>query len=75
MRHEFNDKMVRPKEDKRLTCACCNQPFARLQNGAIVITSRHHGDRHTNCISLTDVLELLQEDHGSTKDRRSEGGG
>ena len=45
--------------DKIFRCHECNLPFARLQNGAIVIESRHHGEKHTNSISVWDLVLLV----------------
>lgn len=46
-----------------VTCGCpgCALPVAYVQNGALVIESRHHGARHVNVLPLTRVIELLQE--------------
>lgn len=43
-----------------LRCATCNLPFARIQHGALVIQSRHHGEAHTNAISLAELKTLLE---------------
>jgi hypothetical protein len=40
-------------------CSCCKLPFARIQNGALVIDSRHHGERHTNVIALAELVRLV----------------
>jgi hypothetical protein len=34
-----------------LYCSC-GAPFAKIENGVIVIQSRHHGDTHINYIPL-----------------------
>lgn len=34
----------------------CGCPFARRQDGAIIIESRHHGERHVNILTA-DILE------------------
>jgi hypothetical protein len=44
-----------------LKCAACGLPFARVQNGALVIESRHHGDKHYNVIALDMLRDLLQQ--------------
>ena len=46
-------------QDEIFRCYKCNLPFARLQNGAIVIESRHHGEKHTNSISVWDLVLLV----------------
>lgn len=43
-------------ETTDLRCRTCGIPFAALQNGAIVVESRHHGQRHTNTIAIVDLL-------------------
>ncbi len=40
-------------------CSCCKLPFARIQNGVLIIESRHHGEKHTNVISLADLIQLI----------------
>ena len=45
--------------DKIFHCHKCNLPFARLQNGAIVIESRHHGEKHINSVSVWDLVLLV----------------
>ena len=44
-----------------LRCEQCGLPFARIQNGVLVVESRHHGQVHLNVISLAAIRELLQE--------------
>ena len=42
-----------------LRCRICDVPFATLQNGAIVIESRHHGQKHINTIAIADLLAYI----------------
>lgn len=42
-----------------LRCACCGLPYARVQGGCLVVESRHHGEKHTNAISLEEVARLF----------------
>ena len=42
-----------------LRCACCGLPYARVQDGCLVVESRHHGDKHTNAIALAEVARLF----------------
>ena len=42
-----------------LRCRTCDVPFATLQNGAIVVESRHHGQKHTNTIAIADLLASI----------------
>lgn len=44
-----------------IRCDECNLPYARVQDGVLVIESRHYGVKHTNVIRLEDMIELLQE--------------
>lgn len=43
-----------------LPCDKCRLPYARVQNGCLVIESRHHGEIHTNAIPLAQVRALLE---------------
>lgn len=44
-----------------LRCECCGLPFARLVNGAIIVESRHHGERHQNVVAVDELVKLRQE--------------
>ncbi len=45
-------------------------PFARVQNGAIIVESVHHGQKHRNVLS-TEVLEKLErEESPNARDDR-----
>jgi len=48
-------------ERGRLRCPDCGLPFARVQDGVLVIETQHYGKRHTNVLRLEDVVQLLQE--------------
>lgn len=45
-----------------LRCDCCGLPYARIQQGALVVESRHHGDKHTNVVALEALLELCRRE-------------
>lgn len=45
-----------------LRCAECGLPFGRIQNGALIIESRHHGERHTNTIAVQRLQQLARRD-------------
>lgn len=45
-----------------LTCSSCGRPFARIENGALVIESRHSGETHTNTIAITELNRLWHGD-------------
>jgi len=37
----------------------CGLPWARIENGCLVVVSRHHGERHVNQIALPDLLAAM----------------
>ena len=43
----------------KLRCGECGTPFAHLQNGAIVIKSRHHGKEHVNIVAVNALVEMV----------------
>jgi hypothetical protein len=45
-------------------CSCCRLPLARIQNGVLIIESRHHGERHTNVIALAELVQLISMGNG-----------
>lgn len=49
-------------QSKVFKCACCGLPFARIENGVLIIESRHHGEKHTNVIPLSDLIEVPKAD-------------
>lgn len=50
-----NGDRERPARDL-LRCAQCGLPIAEIQNGCLVILSRHHGERHVNAIPLAELV-------------------
>jgi hypothetical protein len=45
----------------RITLKCkCGLPWAYLQNGQLVVESKHYGARHVNRISLAKLVEILR---------------
>jgi hypothetical protein len=52
-----------------LRCEQCGLPFGRIQNGVLVVESRHHGQVHMNVISLATIQKLLQEVSPDETDR------
>lgn len=46
---------------KPLRCAKCGLPWATIQNGVLMVESKHNGDKHTNVITLAELVKLLQE--------------
>lgn len=45
-----------------LRCATCGLPFAVVQDGAIVVRSKHHGEQHVNAVAIGRLIEVCQED-------------
>lgn len=48
-----------------LRCGCCGLPWARLENGALVVESRHSGQVHVNRLSV-EALAALVAGNGAT---------
>jgi hypothetical protein len=40
-----------------LRCATCELPFARVQNGVLIVESRHHGQIHVNTIPIAALMQ------------------
>jgi hypothetical protein len=40
-----------------LTCDC-GLPWARIENGSLVVVARHRGETHTNTISIMELGRL-----------------
>lgn len=53
---------------KPLLCSTCRLPFAVVENGVLVIESRHHGEKHTNVLSLEAVYELVKASHYAVRE-------
>lgn len=51
-------------------CGTCKTPFAVVQNGCLVITVRHNGDKHTNVLRLEDVKQMLEQMAAAVYDER-----
>jgi len=39
-----------------LRCSQCSTPLAEVQNGCLVITAKHHGEKHTTVIPINDLV-------------------
>lgn len=50
---------------KELRCEECNTLLAVLENGAVIIEARHHGERHTTTFSLATLWALAHGEAGS----------
>jgi hypothetical protein len=53
-----------------LLCSTCRLPFARIENGCLIIESRHHGSRHTNTISLDVLEEKVRRSHFEATEKK-----
>lgn len=40
----------------------CNLPWARIQNGCLIVVSRHRGELHTNVIPIDKLYEMCYND-------------
>lgn len=41
-----------------LRCADCGLPFARIEDGELVVESRHHGEKHVNRVAVAELVRL-----------------
>ncbi len=44
----------------KLSCAQCNTPIAETLGASLVIRSKHHSEKHTTAISISDLVSLLK---------------
>jgi hypothetical protein len=44
-----------------LRCGVCGLPWAKVQNGVLIVESHHHSDKHVNVMPL-DELQRLADD-------------
>lgn len=44
----------------RINCTVCNQPAARVVDGAFIWHSHHNGQKHINAISIESLRIMLQ---------------
>lgn len=49
------------QQPRTIKCDCCDLPAATVRSGVLVITVRHHGQRHTTLLSVRELIALLQE--------------
>ena len=40
----------------------CGMVFLSIQNGCVMVTSWHDGEKHTNVLQLSDLRRLMEED-------------
>jgi hypothetical protein len=46
---------------RSLICGRCDLPFARIQNGVLVIDSPHRGAMHLNVITLEELRHMAEQ--------------
>jgi len=44
-----------------LRCAECGLPWARLQDGVLIVESRHHGETHVNALPARRLLAMARQ--------------
>ena len=44
----------------RCTRDDCRLPYARIEGGVLVIEARYHGHRHSNSISIEELMRLSE---------------
>ena len=44
-----------------LRCVYCGLPWAKVQNGVLVVESHHHSDKHVNVIPLDELKRMYEE--------------
>ncbi len=44
----------------------CGLPYARIENGCIIIESRHHGETHQNVMPLATLVEMADAQERGT---------
>lgn len=49
---------VVPKVAVKLRCASCGVAYAELQNGCLVVQSRHHGEIHVNVLPVSKLVKM-----------------
>ena len=54
--------MIQLDDRGYVRCPDCGLPVMRVQDGVLIVVSRHQGDKHTNVFRLEDVVELLQRE-------------
>lgn len=55
-----------------LRCPTCGLPYARLSGNVLIIESRHHGEKHTNTITVDKLAELVERPVRQTNDALGE---
>lgn len=54
-------KREKRKNGEALMCDCCTMPYGYLQNGKLVISSRHGSQQHTNALTPEQLRRLADE--------------
>lgn len=48
-------------EDGVVKCSGCSCRCAEIRGGCLVITQRHHGERHTTVIPIAEIVQWCGE--------------
>lgn len=64
----MSEKVLMPMTDP-FRCRVCGLPFARLQNGSLLVESKHHGEKHVNVVSVWDLVLLVLRRVASVEER------
>lgn len=49
------------KLDRRpLKCSRCGLPYAHVENGVLIVTARHHGEKHECVIAVSELVKIMQ---------------
>lgn len=41
-----------------LRCSTCNLPFAKMENGVLIVESAHRGQKHVNVVAISELVRL-----------------
>ena len=55
-----------------LRCGVCGLPWAKVQNGVLIVESHHHSDKHTNVMPLDELKRMAEEALEKARHRRDE---
>lgn len=49
------------QETALLPCSRCGLPTGRIENGVLIIESRHHGRTHRNVYALDQIRRMIEQ--------------
>lgn len=44
----------------KMHCAECSTPIAEIMGGSLIIRSKHHGEKHTTSIAISELNKITQ---------------